>query len=425
MPLPPVLRKPGQKNLHRKRPVGERVPLEGNILSARDGHTKKPGTIPVKRTIVSILIIGIFLALCIPLVSAGSAAPVPPGTPAGNSPESGLVSLGAQAIVIFFHPFVTVYDGISAVIPGPAQDAGPARNAPVPDSGADLATPSLSEYQIVWITDTQHLSRSHPEKYTALTTWIAGAANNSSNVKMVVHTGDIVDNWNAKDQWKNANAAMEILSKNHIPYTWDAGNHDCRFSVCAPDTYIGDRYPAFDPAVVSRQEPQNWLGSYGNGTSTAVTFTAENTEFVIVNIEYEGDDAVLQWADSVLSAHPRAYGIIATHAFLSGSGAYANDNRFAERLKTEVLDKNPQVYLILNGHFHTKKGFSTKEVLGNHTVRELMFDRQDEEDGLGANAVTLLDFTVQTNQTEVRTQTIDLNTNETLNSWSFTTSRPA
>jgi 3',5'-cyclic AMP phosphodiesterase CpdA len=395
-------------------------------LNARFRHAGKPKTHSLKHAIFSILVLGIFLALCIPAAGADSPAPVPYSAPAtGTSPESGLADLGAQVIVIFFHPFVTAYDGISSVISGPEHTASSAETTPVPGSGAVLGTPALSEYQIVWITDTQHLSRSHPEKYTALTTWIADAARNRSNVKMVVHTGDIVDNWNDKEQWKNANAAMEILQKNHVPYTWNAGNHDCRSSACSPHTYIGDRYPAFDPALVSRQESANWLGTYDNGTSNAVSFTAENTEFVIVNIEYAGDDAVLQWAGSVLSAHPRAYGIIATHAFLNSKGAYEDDNRFAGRLKTEVLDKNPRVFLILNGHYHTKRGFATQEMLTNHTVRELMFDRQDEEGGTGANAVTLLDFTVRGNQTEVRTQTIDLNTNETLASWSFTTPGPA
>ena len=39
------------------------------------------------------------------------------------------------------------------------------------------------------------------------------------NGKLVVHTGDIVETGATTAEWQNANEAMDILTKNRIPYS--------------------------------------------------------------------------------------------------------------------------------------------------------------------------------------------------------------
>ena len=53
-------------------------------------------------------------------------------------------------------------------------------------------TMAEANFSIVWITDTQYLSKSYPAYFDNLCRWIV-AHRNVYNVKMVVHTGDIVD----------------------------------------------------------------------------------------------------------------------------------------------------------------------------------------------------------------------------------------
>ena len=65
------------------------------------------------------------------------------------------------------------------------------------------------------------------------------------NVKMVIHTGDIVDTEGNRTQWLNANQSMSILLNNGIPYCWDAGNHDYN-STC----WIGYQFGAFNPQIM-------------------------------------------------------------------------------------------------------------------------------------------------------------------------------
>jgi len=80
-------------------------------------------------------------------------------------------------------------------------------------------------FSIIQITDTQFLSDSNSSLYDGLTGWIANSANDL-NLKMVVHTGDIVQLANSVGEWKNASNAMMTLYNNRIAYCWDAGNHD-------------------------------------------------------------------------------------------------------------------------------------------------------------------------------------------------------
>jgi len=249
---------------------------------------------------------------------------------------------------------------------------------------------------------------------------------------MVVHTGDIVDTWNDTSQWSNANNAMSVLLENHIPYSWGAGNHDCKDSVCYSyigkkgySNYIGNNYSAFNPSIVSINEPANWVAQYDKGESTAVRFTVGKREFIIVNIEYLGDSDVLNWANNILATHQDAYAIIATHAFLDADGIYISDREFAQNLKDTVLNINPNVFITLNGHDITSNGYNMTETFDeNRTINELMFDRQEEGNRTGANAVTILNFTIESIQAKVHVTTLDLNNDTKLSEYDIYTSLP-
>ncbi len=284
-------------------------------------------------------------------------------------------------------------------------------------------------FSIFWITDTQFLSESNPSLFKNTTEWIA--ANWASyDGRMVVHTGDIVEDGINKTQWRNANAAMSVFLDRGIPYTWDAGNHDDLILNNQDSGWNGNVWaPAFNASVAkadaNAQLGTFWAGDYHNGMDTAVGFTANGLDFLIVNIEWNGDPGtVLNWVAGILDNPLYAdYNIIiATHAYIDMNGSL-NDPRWGTYLAdfirnlTSLMDKHSaQVFLTLNGHFYTETGYHTPYPTNNRN--ELMFNRQDCLDNpgcppadvatsdklkVGAATVTILTFDTSRNKISVRT----------------------
>jgi hypothetical protein len=108
----------------------------------------------------------------------------------------------------------------------------------------EQSTGAKNDFSIIWITGTQYLSKSHPTYFDSLCRWIVRYSD-TYNVKMVVHTGDIVDSGGDLSQWANANNSMGILLDNGIPYCWDAGNHDFSAS-----SWIGNQFSAFNATLM-------------------------------------------------------------------------------------------------------------------------------------------------------------------------------
>ncbi len=184
-----------------------------------------------------------------------------------------------------------------------------------------------NSFSIVQITDTQFLPQTYPALYNNLDNWIV---NNSQAMKimMVVHTGDIVNIANVPAQWANANNAMMIFYKHGIPYCWNCGNHDdllprngTRIGDGDPDTsWLGGNYPAFNVTIM-RQE-RYWVGDIFDGKSTAVQFHYGNYRFMIINIEYNANQTVLDWMQTLIKSNSSVNVIVATHNFLNGNGTY-------------------------------------------------------------------------------------------------------
>lgn len=88
-----------------------------------------------------------------------------------------------------------------------------------------LPAASVGNFSVIWITDTQYLSQMYPSYFDALCRWIVNNVQ-KYNVKMVIHTGDLVDTEGNQTQWEAANHSMSLLLDAGIPYCWNAGNHD-------------------------------------------------------------------------------------------------------------------------------------------------------------------------------------------------------
>ncbi|PVX26367.1 MAG: hypothetical protein CW691_01660 [Candidatus Bathyarchaeum sp.] len=255
--------------------------------------------------------------------------------------------------------------------------------------------PSGTNFSIIWITDTQYLSESHPTYYDSLCRWMVNHAE-QYKVKMVIHTGDIVEDEGNHTQWENANQSMSRLLDADIPYCWNAGNHDYN-ETC----WIGNQYSAFNPEVMATKS--YWIDDKVDGQNTAVHFSEDDWECLIINIAYEASDDVFDWASSILDSYPEAHAIVGAHVYLNTTGGYSGKGRdsldWPVNLKNNVLDMHPNVFLTLSAHHHPTSGCRT-QVGGRH---ELMFNRQDNDGQMGAASLRIMSFDLAEGTIDVQT----------------------
>ena len=254
---------------------------------------------------------------------------------------------------------------------------------------------SKDTFSIVWISDTQHLSKDYPDYFDKLCSWIAQNSE-TYNIEMVVHTGDIVSDGKLK-QWLNANHSMGILLDNGIPYCWAAGNHDY-----IGDPWIGNKYSAFDPEVM--QTKPYFVSTLYDGIDTAVRFNASGWECLIVNLAFRANDTELTWANDILNANPQTHAIITTHSYLKRDGTY---DSWGDNLRS-VIDNHTSVFLTLNGHSHPTLG--KRAQAGDR--HELLFDMQDTDDQVGAASARILTF--DTSKGTITVQTYSVYSNQFL-----------
>ncbi len=268
-------------------------------------------------------------------------------------------------------------------------------------------TAETGAFSIIWITDTQYLAESNPAYNDNLNRWIV--ENNSTyNVKMVIHTGDLVNDEGNQTQWLNANQSMGILLDNGVPYCWNAGNHDFNKSY-----WIGNQYTSFNPqAMVTKPY---WLSTEYDGMNNAVLFNVSDWECLIVSVADYANDSALAWANSILDAHPNAHAIVTTHAYIDPQCRYSE---WATRFKNTVLDTHANVFLTLSGHYHTESGNRTS--VGGRD--ELLFDPQNAYGKLGSASARILTFNTAKGTINVQTYSlythqfvVDENNNFTLN----------
>ena len=165
--------------------------------------------------------------------------------------------------------------------------------------------PAPGGFSIFWMTDTQFLSETNPGLFRRMNRWIL---NNwaAYNGKVVIHTGDLVQDGSVPEQWEKAGEAMNMFLQNGIPYTWCAGNHDDLVLGNQFSGWIGNEAgaPALDPETVSSHLNRNnypagtetacsqaaagyaqWIGDFNNGMDTALRFTANGLNFLVINLE--------------------------------------------------------------------------------------------------------------------------------------------
>jgi hypothetical protein len=227
--------------------------------------------------------------------------------------------------------------------------------------------------------------------------WIAANAA-ERNIRLILHMGDITNN-NTPDQWQVAATSMKLLD-GIVPYVLNLGNHD----VSAGDGLVRDRkstmfnewFEASNFPLLAGLFEENRLDNSYHMISLG------GVSYLILSLEYAPRDAVLDWANQVIAAHPDHKVIIVTHAYTNSRGQHVSftyDEQAPEGAMNDGLDiwaklvnKHANIFMVLSGHIGVPSIPRTVSLNSKGGgVYEMLTDYQSEPNG-GNGWMLLLEF---------------------------------
>jgi hypothetical protein len=239
------------------------------------------------------------------------------------------------------------------------------------------------------MSDTQYYSEKYPYIYSNITDWIA-AKQDELNISYVIHTGDIVDNFQILNEWINASKSMRELDAAKIPYGVLAGNHDNALS----------NFHLFYNLFFGRwRSHKNGLfaGSIFGNQNHYDLFSINNSDFIVLYLSYGISSFEFIWADTILQQHADRHAIIAVHAYIERGGDYILQGA---KIFNELVVPNDNVFMVLCGHKHDVE-LNTKTI-ENRTVYEILANYQSEPLG-GSGYIRLLQFAIEDELLYVKT----------------------
>ncbi|WP_425398640.1 metallophosphoesterase [Aeoliella sp.] len=266
---------------------------------------------------------------------------------------------------------------------------------------------------MIVLPDTQKYVLNGSPHFLDQTQWIAETAA-ERNIRFVIHVGDLVESGASSEvQWDRATEAMDVLAAADVPFSTVIGNHDydsvvystsLRGSANAYLSRFGPHTPYF--------QGKAWFGGTSdNNLNTYCTFEAAGREILVLNLELDVPTAALEWAQGVLKTHPTMPTIISTHAYVKESGipnkAYTrnSDNSTAERIRDELVLAYPQVFMAVNGHWHSPEKDENLIVDSNavgRDVYQMLVNYQERSNG-GEGYLRILTFDEDNNQIRAET----------------------
>lgn len=248
-------------------------------------------------------------------------------------------------------------------------------------------------FTIPVLPDTQVAVNRKPEMLTSQLNWIA-AMQYALKIPMVLHVGDIVD-WNNTKQWSTASDAFKILDTAKLPYALAVGNHDTatvgEFSGSAAPGNVNTNlrnttsFNSYFP--VGRLVAQQGRYEEGKSDNAFYTFKAGGLDWMVVTLEFCARQGPVDWADTVIAAHPKHNVIILTHYHLKPNGEINGDNAGYGDLSPQVIyngmtKKHANVLLVLSGHVDSSAHRADIGEQGN-TIYQILQDYQTQDGGGG------------------------------------------
>ncbi len=200
------------------------------------------------------------------------------------------------------------------------------------------------------------------------------------DLRFVLHSGDVT-NWGERDepQYQVAVAGVVPLQQAGIPFAYTPGNHDTR-AVCAGGSACPGESAAanvrlmplfnqyFNPrfTVSGRMEP-------GKVDNYYTLFEAGGVDWLVLSLELWPRTAVVDWAKTVLAAHPSHNVIVVTHMYLNGDGTISTSNggygaNSPKFLYDQLVSQYANVRFVFSGHTGQATHRTDTGVHGNRIV---------------------------------------------------------
>ena len=267
-----------------------------------------------------------------------------------------------------------------------------AANADLAGFFTDKAPVTDYAYSIAVVGDTQILSWQDKKETTTnmnqLYQWIADNAD-AKKMQYVIGLGDITqDNYYESEYAIFKTAIAKIKDK--VPYSLIRGNHDLV-------TPVSNGHTNFKTTAADIGYSAQYDGCYNNEPyNTYKLLTVGEVKYMILNLDYGPDDAVLTWANNVVAAHPDYNVIVNTHAYLYRDGttldatdlyAPTTDAVFGafpghvanngDHMWDEFVSLHENIVLVLCGHDPSDKLVTTQTKGKNgNTVTQMLVDLQ-------------------------------------------------
>ena len=250
---------------------------------------------------------------------------------------------------------------------------------PTASLGAEPAD-AKKPFTVVLLPDTQNYAEKYPDTYIAQTLWIRKQFK-KDNIKFAIHLGDIVQTSTKKNEWENANRAMQILD-GVVPYSMVPGNHD--MVVKDRNSTLYNQF--FSP---KRFQDRKWYGGHlgDNNDNNYCFFEGGGLKFMVISLEFAPRDETLKWAREICRKHPDHRVIVATHCYMRPNGrdtgcatSYNVAGNSGEQIWQKLVRKEPNIFFVISGHV-LGVGLQTSKNDAGGKVLEMLTDYQGLPNG--------------------------------------------
>ncbi|MFC1687742.1 right-handed parallel beta-helix repeat-containing protein [Patescibacteria group bacterium] len=267
-----------------------------------------------------------------------------------------------------------------------------------------------SDFTLIALPDTQKYSDIYPQYYVDQTEWIINNRINY-NILFVTHEGDVVEHGSVEREWNNAMYSMGLLDEASIPYAVAVGNHDYNTVSSRNATNINN-YLNID----NYNTKDWWGGAYEDDSveNTYQFFSSDNVDYMIMHLEFCPRNAVIDWANDIISDNMDKKVIITTHGLLNEYGwrmsqgedysceYYDLDGDNGGMRQWEKLySQHRNIFMVLCGHMDEAAHVHYPGIYGNE-VHLILADYQARDNG-GNGYLRIMQFSESENKVSVLT----------------------
>jgi hypothetical protein len=225
-------------------------------------------------------------------------------------------------------------------------------------------------YAFAVIGDTQTVAINNPDQYHLITDYILENVQ-ARNIRFVMGLGDITDTSSEKE-WETAMQAYHTLD-GVVPYSLARGN-DSHDSVVTFQKYVS--YEQYGDKASGTME-QDMRNAY-------YCFAVGSVQYMVLVLDCAPTDAMLDWANQVVAAHPERNVIVTTHMYLYRDGTtlddgdpYKIETNNGVNIWEKFLRRHENIVLVLCGHDPTSQVVKS-QLVGDHgnIVTQMMLDPQ-------------------------------------------------